>query len=187
LTSNATFQHWDKFHWNSPVLTARLAFWVWLAVYILVPTGLALAWYAQRRVPGGEPERQAPMQAWFRILLGAQAAVIFLFGVFLFFFPDRLLAAWVWTLTPLTSAAIGAWLIGIGITLVWAIWENDWPRLHGTMLTYALLGVLQLIAVVRYGGQITWSSPTAWLYAAFLVSIVGMGGLGALFARRAAS
>jgi hypothetical protein len=185
LTTIATFQHWDKFHWNSPLLTARLAFWVWLVVYLGVPIGLGIAWYIQQRVPGVEPERQAPMQRWFRILLGAQTAVILLLGIALFLFPGVMVPLWMWALTPLTSAAIGAWLIGIGITLAWAIWENDWQRLSGTMLTYALLGVLQLIAVARFGGQMNWNSPNAWLYLAFLVSVVLMGGLGSLFARRA--
>jgi hypothetical protein len=177
LTSIATFQHWDKFHWSSAILTARLAFWVWLGVYLAVPIGLGIAWYLQQRVPGVEPERQAPWQLWFRILLGTQAVLIFLLGAMLYLFPNMMIPLWVWTLTPLTSAAVGAWLIGIGITLAWAIWENDWQRLRGTMITFALLGVLQLIAVVRYSGEVNWNSPKAWAYAAFLVSIVIMGGL----------
>lgn len=178
LTSIATFQHWDRFHANSPILTARLAFWVWLVIYIIVPIGVVIAWNEQRRVPGREPEREAPLPLWFRLLLGGQALLILLLGAELYLFPNATLPFWVWTLTPLTSAAVGAWLVGIGVTLAWAIWENDWQRLHGMMQTYALLGILQLISVARYAEEMNWSNPTAWLYVVFLASILIMGGLG---------
>jgi hypothetical protein len=125
------------------------------------------------------------MQPWFRVLSGVQAAIILLLGAVLFVLPHAAIAWWPWTLTPLTSAAVGAWLVGIGITLAWAVWENDWLRLSGGMSTDALLGVLQLVAVARYGGEIDWDDPSAWLYVALLLSIVVVGGLGVLFARRA--
>jgi hypothetical protein len=187
LTSIATFQHWDKFHWSSPILTARVAFWVWIVIYIAVPIGLGFAWYLQQSSVRGEAERRSPMQPWYRTILGAQAAIANLLGIALFLFPNFMIPFWVWDLTPLTSAAVGAWLIGIGVTLAWAIWENDWRRLPGMMLTYLSFGILQLVAVARYGEQMDWNSPYAWLYMGFLVSIVAMGGPGALYARRAAS
>jgi hypothetical protein len=55
------------------------------------------------------------------------------------------------------------------------------------MLTYTLLGVLQLIAVARYGEEMDRNSPTTWLYVAFLVGVVLIGALGLLYARRATS
>jgi hypothetical protein len=162
-----------------------VAFWVWIVIYVAVPIGLGFAWYLQQSSVRVEAERQSPMQPWYRIVLGAQAAIANLLGIALFLFPNFMIPLWVWDLTPLTSAAAGAWLIGIGVTLAWAIWENDWRRLPGMMLTYLSFGILQLVAVARYGEQMDWNSPYAWLYMGFLVSIVAMGGLGALFARRA--
>jgi hypothetical protein len=186
LTLFATLQHWDKFHWNSPLWTAQFAFWVWLAIYVGVPIALVILWSIQRRVPGVEPARMHPLPLWFRAVMATQALVLFAVGAALYFFPGALIPVWMWTLTPLTSIAIGAWCIGIGVTTAWGIWENDARRLRGAMWTYALLGVLQLVVVARYAVQINWGNGFALVYLAFLGSVVVTGAFGVMLARRAA-
>lgn len=185
LTLFATLQHWDKFHWNSLLFTAQFAFWVWLAIYVGVPIVLVILWLIQRRVPGGEPVRIRPLPLWFRAVMGAQVIVLFGVGAALYFFSSALIPLWAWTLTPLTSMSVGAWCIGIGVTTAWGIGENDARRLRGAMWTYALFGVLQLVALVRYAGQADWSKPSAMLYVAFGLSIVLVGAMGVYFAKRA--
>lgn len=185
LTLFATVQHWDKFHWNNPFVTAQFAFWVWLAIYVGVPLFVVGAWFVQQRVPGIEPARYHPLPNWFRIALGAQAMVLLGVGAALYFFSSAMIPVWMWTLTPLTAMAVGAWCIGIGVTTVWGIWENDALRLRGAMFTYALLAILQLLAVARYAEQIHWNNPLAFLYVAFLATVLALGALGVYFARRA--
>lgn len=185
LTFLATLQHWDKFHWNNPIITAQFAFWVWLAIYVGVPIALVVLWRIQRRVPGMEPPRAHPLPNWFRALMGVQAVVLLVAGAAMFLAPNVVIPIWAWALTPLTSMTVGAWCIGIGVTTAWGIWENDWQRLRGAMLTYALLGILQLLAVARYAEQIHWNNPLAFLYGAFLASVLALGALGVYFARRA--
>ena len=184
LTLFATLQHWDKFHWSNPLVTAQFAFWVWLAIYVGVPIFVVGAWFVQRRVPGIEPARAYPYPNWFRVLLGAQAFALFGVGVGLYFFPSAVIPLWLWTLTPLTSMAVGAWCIGIGVTTAWGIWENDARRLRGAMLTYALFGILQWVVVARYAVQINWGNGFMLVYLAFLGSVVVAGALGVMFARR---
>ncbi len=184
LTSIATFQHWDKFHWRNPLFSAQFAFWMWLGIYVLVPLGVAIAWFYQHRVPGGDPVRARPMQAWMRALLLAQAGVMVISGIALYAASALTLPLWAWALTPLTSAAAGAWCIGIGLTALWGIWENDWQRVRGAMLSYALLGVLQFVALARYTAQVDWSKPAVYVYVAFLLSILVVGALGVYFARQ---
>lgn len=185
LTLILTFVHWSRFHWASPLVTAQLAFYSWLAIYVLVPIILALAWYLQRRVPGVEPSREHRFPSWFRVLFGAQAIVLLCVGAALYLISNALIPVWMWTLTPFTAMAVGAWCIGIGVTTMWGVWENDARRLRGAMLTYALLGVLQLVVVVRYATQINWGNGLALVYLAFLASVIVTGALGVLFARRA--
>jgi hypothetical protein len=187
LTLLATFFHWDKFHWASPLLTAQLAFYVWLAIYALVPIGVLVAFFLQRRARGMDPARTLPLPAWFRILLGAQGLVLLGVGAGLFLASGAMISLWAWTLTPLTAMALGAWCIGIAVTNLQALVENDFTRLRGALLTYALLGALQLIAVARYFAQLNWHSAAAWLYLIFLVVILFSGTVGFFFARRAAA
>ncbi len=185
LTLFATLQHWDKFHWSNPLVTAQFAFWFWLAIYVSVPIFVVGVWFVQRRVPGIEPARTQPLPNWFRAVLGAQALVLFGVGAAFYFFSSAMIPLWLWTLTPLTSAAIGAWCIGIGVTTAWGIWENDARRLRGAMLTYALFGILQLLAVSRYASQVNWNNTLAFFYLAFLASALVMGALGVMYSRRA--
>ncbi len=187
LTLILTLQHWDRFHHSSPLLTAQFAFWSWLAIYVIVPFALPISWLLQRRVPGGDPPRTRPLPAWYRAALGIQAAGMLLVGAALYLLPSAMIPLWAWTLTPLTAGAVGAWSIGIAITGAQAVWENDWRRIYGALITYALLGILQLIAVLRYSAQLDGSRPAASLYLAFIVSIFIVGALGVYLGRRAAS
>lgn len=184
LTLILTIRFWDRFNGQSEFLTAQLATWVWLAIYILVPVGLFVSWLFQRRLPGGDPPRTRPLPAWFRALLGVQASVMLLVGVALYFSPAGIIPVWPWTLTPLTAGAIGAWTIGIGITTAQTMWENDWRRINGSILALALLGVLQLIALVRYTGQMDWNRPGAWLYLVFILSVLFVGSVGVYLWRK---
>jgi len=43
--------------------------------------------------------------------------------------------------------------------------------------------VLELIALARYAGTVNWAAPTAWIYLAFLLSVLPVG-LAALPIRR---
>src|SRR5436190_22453114 len=44
LLTITTFLHLDKFHLDSPLFITRSVTWVWIAVYVLVPPILAIAW-----------------------------------------------------------------------------------------------------------------------------------------------
>lgn len=184
LTLIVTIRFWDKFNGQSEFLTAQFATWVWVAIYVLVPVGLLLSWFLQRRLSGGDPPRTRTLPAWFRALMGIQASIMLLVGVALYFSPAGMIPVWPWPLTPLTAGAIGAWTIGIGITTAQTIWENDWRRINGSIIAFALLGVLQFIALARYAGQMDWSRPGAWLYLCFITSVLLVGSVGVYLWRK---
>ena len=98
--------------------------------------------------------------------------------------PDLAIPLWPWKLSALTSQAIGAWGVGIGILVIQASWENDWWRLFPFMASYALYGVLQAINLVRYPATLVWSRFSAVAYTAFVVSVLLTGGYGAWQALR---
>jgi hypothetical protein len=96
-----------------------------------------------------------------------------------------LLDAWPWALTPLTGRAIGAWAIGIGTIAAHAAWENDRWRLRPMMLSYTLLGLLQLSSVLRYPADLDWSRRAAVVYVLFLATILLLGSYGCWQTRHA--
>jgi hypothetical protein len=181
ITTVITLIHLGRFHLTSPILTARLAAWFWLAIYLIVPPALLVLIVLQMRLPGGDPARRLRLPSWYRLILGLQALLLVLAGAALLAFPTA--APWPWKLTPLTGAAVGAWLVGVSVIATQAIWENDWSRVWNTNLSYGFLALLQLLALARYREVVSWSSPSAGIYVFFLVSMLLLSIAGWLAAR----
>jgi hypothetical protein len=179
LTLLATLIHIDLFRMDS------VFGWAWLVVYLVVPLGYGVFWVRQLRIAGGEPPRQTSLPTWLRFVLGIQAAVMLIWGAALFLVPQTMAALWPWALTPLTGQAVGAWLIGIGVTAAQMCWENDLGRVYAGMAGLGVLGALQLLALARYGGgTVDWSGAGGWIYLLFVLSVFGVGSYGWLEARR---
>jgi hypothetical protein len=185
LTLTATLIHFDTFHFHSPHLVAKGAAWLWLVIYIVDPPAVLVFWILQLRLPGRDGPRMAALPQWYRAVMGIQSAAALAVGVGLFVAPTATRRLWPWTLTPLTARAIAAWVIALGVVLATAIWENDWLRLFPAVSSYAVLGVLQGIALARYPGRVDWSGPKAWLYVLFLAGIFFVGAYGWVAAREA--
>lgn len=168
----ATLLHLDRFHLNSSIFTAQLQAWAWLVLYVaLIPLIIWSMWH-QRREPGIETPRQAPLPGWLRGLMGITGAVMVLIGIGLFIFPAEVASAvWNWTLTPLTGRMTGAWLIAIGVSLVIGVGENDYYRLYIAAAAYITYPILQAVNLLRYSDTVQWSSPSIYLLIAILISI----------------
>lgn len=179
LTLLATLIHIDLFRMDS------VFGWAWLVVYLVVPLGYGVFSVRQLRIAGGDPPRQASLPRWLRFVLGIQAAIMLIWGTALFLVPQTMATLWPWALTPLTGQAVGAWLIGVGVTAAHMCWENDFGRVYAGMAGYATLGVLQLLALARYGGgTVDWSGAGGWIYLLFVLSVLSVGLYGWLEARR---
>jgi hypothetical protein len=165
----ATLIHFDRFHMD------KATGWVWLVLYSLLPPAAILLVIRQRRVPGRDPPRRAPLPRWAVLVLGTQALLLVILGVALFVLPAEAASLWSWTLTPLTARAIGAWLVGIGASAAQAVWEGDWERIRVGMLGYAAIAALELVALARFADTPDWSAPSAWILVLFLVVMLAMG------------
>jgi hypothetical protein len=169
-----TLIHLGKFHLHSPDTLARGAAWLWLLIYAADPPLVSIGLLLQLRAGGEDPPRSAPLPAWYRLTLGVQGLVILGVAVELFFAPARAAAWWPWPLTPLTARAMASWLLGLGGVLAMAVWENDWTRIRIATISYALLGVLQLVAVARFNGNFAWGVAGA-VYVVFVATILLVG------------
>ena len=61
--------------------------------------------------------------------------------------------------------------------MVQAVWENDLDRVRIALISFAIYGALQLVAVARYSEVINWTSPQAWLFVLFPLGLLVSGGL----------
>jgi len=176
LTLIATLLHLDKFHLNSPpIFSAMVAAYLWLAIYIAVPIAMLILLIYQIRLQGLTPKRKTTLYTWMRLVLAAQGTIMLVTGITLFLSPATASTFWPWALTPLTSLAIGAWLIGIGVIALHMTWENDHRRNRIAYISYAMLGIFQVVSLVRYAGEVSWSTAGSWIYLLFVISIIPMG------------
>jgi hypothetical protein len=172
LTLLATLLHLDKFQFDNA------NGWLWLIVYVVVPPWLLVLLPLQLREPGREPPRTAPLERWLIPVIALQALVVLVIGVALWLAPSSADSLWPWTLTPLTARATGAWLLALAAGLAVTLWEHDWLRVRVAVPTFAAMPLLQLVALARFSGTLRWHGAGAWLYVAFLLSILLLGAFG---------
>lgn len=182
LTLIVTLVHLDRFHLDSGDSVAQAAAWLWLAVYVVVPPWMTAALYLASRAGEDDPPVARPMRGGMRIALGLVGAAMLATGAALLVDPDWVAGEWPWTLTPLTGRAIGAWLVPLGFAACLAIRERDLARLGPACVAFAAFGVLQAIALARFGDDVSWGEAGTWAYLAWLAALVAIGLYGALAA-----
>jgi hypothetical protein len=185
LTLVATLLHLDKFHFHSGGTVAQFAAWFWLGVYIVVPVALTALIVRQERAPGADPQRRDPVPSWLVAAFGLQGLIMLGVGVALFVAPSTATTLWPWPLTPLTARVVAAWLIAFAVAAVLTVRERDLDRLAAGTVAYTVLGVLELLALVRFPDEPRWSSAAGIGYLVVLVSVVPVGAAGWLAAARA--
>jgi hypothetical protein len=178
LTLIVTLLHLDRFHLTPPSPPSTIGMtYFWLFVYVSVPLLMSALLVLELRKRRPDGPRTQPIPVGLKVALGLQSAVMLVFGLLLLFAPQTAPSVWPWKLTPLTAQAIGAWLVSLPVAGFHMIAENDLDRVKPSTVSYIALGVLQLIALARYPGDLNWSTPGAWLYLFFLLGIVLVGGL----------
>jgi hypothetical protein len=178
LTQVATLLHRDRFHFGADGAIARFAAWFWLGIYIVVPVALVVVCVLQQRAPGADPPRRHPVPAWLAYAFGLQGLVMLGVGAALFAAPRTATALWPWPLTPLTARVIAAWLVAFGVAAALTLVERDLDRLAAGIVAYTVLGVLELLALLRFGDVARWGSPAGIGYLVVLISMIPVGAAG---------
>ena len=175
LTLLITLVHIDKFHFDAPLFITRAGTWFWLIVYASVPIILTVLFILQVRAPGEDAPRAHPLTDWSRTLLILFAAIFLILGTGLLIAPVAMAPIWPWPLSALTGRAVGAWLIGIGTATGQAAWENDLLRVRAVMASLIAYTFFQILALMRYSSEVSWSSPSSWFY---VLSLLLLGRIG---------
>jgi hypothetical protein len=179
----ATLVHLDKFHLDRDPLPATIA-WIWLVVYLIVPPGLVFLTVAQLRTPGVDPPRTRPLPVGLRLVVLLYGVAGVVGGLMLFVTPGSLVPHWPWTITPLTGRALAAWLAGLGVAALQAVWENDVRRVRIGMAALIVVGAFGLVAVLRYSDDVTSWWPGGWVLVGVLGVMTAIGGYGLVTERR---
>jgi len=177
LTMVATLLHLDKFQFDN------VNGWLWTIVYVGIPPLLVVLIALQLRLPSGDPPRRRPIERWLLPIVFAQLLVVVTIGTALFVAPSSADSLWPWTLTPLTSRTVGAWLLALAAGLAATLYERDWLRIRVAVPTFTAMPVLQAVALARYSDTVDWSSLSLWLYLVYLAGLFALGCYGLLRSR----
>jgi hypothetical protein len=191
LTLVPTVIHLHIMHlWNGG-WGARMAAWVWLAIYVLIPIACIAVVVLQWRQPTEVASVARPMPRWLIGILAVQWLVLLGAGGAMFVGAARVhhLAAdamsfWPWPLMPLGAQVMAAWLLALAVATALAIWQRDLDRLLVPAATYAAFGLFQLLVALRYWNQVRPDYAWGWLYIAVLASIALSGLYGCWAATR---
>ncbi|NOJ59589.1 hypothetical protein [Arthrobacter sp. 260] len=188
LTLGVTLLHLDRFHLSSNNGTlAQVAAWAWLAIYALVPVAMLVISLIQIRSLG--PSRRSieagrpVLPRGLRLFMAVIAGFLLIYGVALLAVPTFAAAWWPWSLSELTARAIGAWLVGLGWSAAQGQFSNDRRAIRPVALTSVSFVMLQALALLRYGDELTWPSAPAIGYVIVLLAIGVAGGWALLLAR----
>jgi hypothetical protein len=182
----ATFLHLDRFHFNSPILLARLVAWLWLIGYLVITVVMLVMLYLQMRQPEPEAPPVTPLPGWLRALFALVAAGALALSATLLVSPTTLIPLWPWQLTPLVGRMFGAFLAAQGSSALLALYANDCHKVKIMCTGYILFVLLQLVAIARYSSQLNLQvSGGVAAYALLLGLILATGIAGVMQARRA--
>jgi len=197
--SLATLLHLDQFHFGSDEPVALAAAWGWTLVYLAAPvaSGVLLSRQLQSSGPrGSDPDGSdeggfvsagppaTPIVPGLRKLYLAQGALLVIVAVVLFLAPGSADTLWPWPLTPLTARAIASLLLGIGVMLLGAGWDDTAERLEPTCAASWWLAVLAGMAVARYDGSVDVGTVPGLVFAVVAISMLFGGVAGEMAARR---
>jgi hypothetical protein len=188
LTFGVTLLHLDRFHLSSDIALAQIATWAWLAIYAIVPVAMLVITWMQIRsrhpvlnsVTAGRPVLPRAL----RLLMVGIAGVLLLYGVALLAVPLQAATWWPWPLSELTARAIGAWLVGLGLSAAQGQLSGDLRSVRPVALTSVAFVILQALALLRYGHALTWWSAPAVGFVTALLAIGVAGGWALAISRR---
>jgi len=158
----------------------------WVVAYALVPVLLAWAVADQLSTPGEDRRGERRLPRLLRSMLLVEGVVMVGAGLLLLIAPGAADDIWPWTLSPLTSRAIGSFLFGVGLASLIAAREDDPLSFRGAAMAYTALGLLELLALNLHIPDLGDRPLATTLYAVFWVAVVLTGGYG-LRAARASS
>jgi hypothetical protein len=111
-------------------------------------------------------------------MAAASAGVVFgLLGLVLIISPSTAAAFWPWTLTPLMSRIIGAWLLFIATGLLSMLFERRYIAYRYYLLPATLWFAIFFVASFFHTDNFDFTRPTAYIWFA-LTAIASLSALG---------
>lgn len=162
----ATLLHWEVFNHR------HVSFWAWALLYVVTPVLLPVLWARNRPQDPGAGVGGPRVPRTVRWVVGAVGIVQGTAALAFFAHPPLAMGWWPWSLSPLTTRTISAFLAFVAVVWLAFLWEARWSalRLHVESVLAGL--VLVAIGLVVAGGDLTGSTVATAVVAALLLGMV---------------
>jgi hypothetical protein len=114
----ATVIHNDRF------FTDSAGYFIWLAIYVLLPVALPVMYHAGRKHNPAPHARDLPMPAGLCRVLTLAGVIALALGLAMVLAPGLLDQSWPWPLTPLMSRVIGGWVLFLAAGALCTLFER---------------------------------------------------------------
>ncbi|HST04354.1 MAG TPA: hypothetical protein VLQ48_06410 [Chloroflexia bacterium] len=159
----ATLIHLDRF------FLGTINFYVWFAIYMLLPVVLPVIWWLNRNQdPGPQPD-DLLISRTMAVTAGGAGVVFGLLSLVLIFSPSTADAFWPWALTPLVSRIIGAWLLFIATGLVCLLFERRYLAYRYYLLPASFWFALFFVASFFHLDNFDFNRITTYVWFALTV------------------
>ena len=155
LLGVATILHWDKFNHE------HVSFWLWAGLYFTAPPLVVLAWVRNMRYAAPPAPDEPVLSPVVRVVVGLVGAGAVLQGAIMFLWPDAVIDAWPWPLTPLTCRVLGA-VLCLAAAGLGAWFDPRWAAFRLMTEVAAVMVTLILLAAVRARDELDASAGLAW-------------------------
>jgi len=177
-----TLRYRGQTHLGGGDVVAFCYAWGWLLVHVAAVVAGVILLVGQLRAPG-RPSPRAEPRFWFTVLPVVVVAVIgWLVGLMALAFPARIAEHWPWPVSELDVSALGVWALVFGVGSALAIREGDPDRQRAGAINYLVAGLAAVIGMLRYAGEVHWSSAYAWMYLLSMIALALTGAVGWLMA-----
>lgn len=171
----ATLLHWDKF------THGHISFILWVLLYFTLPFVIAWVWWLNQRKVQREPKNSGQRIARaLRLGFGGLGAILIIAGALLLIFPQLMIPAWPWTLSPLTARVMAAMfslsgLVGLAVAI-----DGHWNSAKVIFQAQGISILFFLLAMARSGSDIHWDQWGAWAFLGGLLAVLILIGLAIL-------
>jgi len=163
----ATILHWDKF------THGKFAFELWALLYFAAPFVVPVVWYLNQRANRGNLQpAERHFSRGLRIAIGVLGGVLALSSAILLVFPQVMIPAWPWALTPLTARAMAAMFALPGLVGILVAMDGRWSSASIIFQAQAISILLFLLALIRTSDEIHWGVWSAWTFLAGLLLVL---------------
>ena len=171
----ATLLHWDKF------THGHISFILWALLYFTLPFVIAWVWRLNQRAAQRESQdSEQSIARALRLGFGALGAILIGAGILLLVFPQLMIPAWPWTLSPLTARVMAAMFALSGLVGLAVAINGHWSSANVIFQAQGISILFFLLAMARANSDIHWDQWGAWAFLGGLLAVLILIGLATL-------